>query len=303
MTLAAGTVLSHYTLLACTPIVLLAACGAQRAASGARSVHAHEGYELVWSDEFDAEGPPSPANWVHELGFVRNEEAQWYQPANARCEGGLLVIEARRERVENPQHDAASKDWRRSRAHAEYSSASIKTRGLHEWTFGRFEMRGRIDTRSGLWPAFWSVGTARGWPANGEFDVMESFRGLLLANAAWSTSTPGKAKWDDARTPIETLAREGGFADAAAWSNAFHVWRMDWDAASMRFYVDGRLLNEVDLTRTLNATPDGANPFHEPHHLILNLAIGGTSGGDPSKTEFPARFETDWVRLYQRAAR
>jgi arylsulfatase len=268
----------------------------------------YPGFTLVWADEFNTDGPPDPKNWTPEIGFVRNEEAQWYRPANAACRGGLLVIEARRERVPNPKYDMTATNWKFAREHAEYTSASVKTKGLHAWTYGRFEMRGRIDTRAGLWPAFWTVGAgsadrpARPWPACGEIDIMEYFRGTLLANAAWASGKPGVAAWDDSKAPLEDLAKQAGFTDAAAWSGAFHEWRMDWDEAAIRFFVDGRLLNEVDLTKTINGTPDAANPFREPHHIILNLAVGGTSGGNPDHTRFPARFEVDWVRVYQRVA-
>ena len=87
-----------------------------------------------------------------------------------------------------------------------------------------------------------------------------------------------------------------------AWSKAFHVWQFDWDEAKMEFRVDGRLLNTVDLTKTINATPDHANPLQEPQAFIVNLAIGGVSGGDPSSTPFPARFEVDWIRVWQPSA-
>ena len=60
-------------------------------------------------------------------------------------------------------------------------------------------------------------------------------------------------------------------------------------------------LNTIDLKETFNQDSEQANPFREPHYILLNLAIGGTNGGDPSKTEFPARFEADYVRVYQKA--
>jgi beta-glucanase (GH16 family) len=250
------------------------------------------GYTLAWADEFDGDGAPNPANWDYERGFVRNQELQWYQPENARVARGLLVIEARRERRPNPDYEPGSTDWKRSREFAEYTSASLTTRNRHSWRYGRFEMRGRIDTRAGLWPAFWTVGVSGPWPRNGEIDIMEFYRGLLLANVAWGSAAPGRAVWADTKTPIAS------FGDG--WTDAFHVWRMDWDAGRIRLFVDDRLLNDVDLTRTINEDGTGVNPFHQAHRLILNLAIGGTSGGDPSATTFPARFEVDYVRVYTR---
>jgi beta-glucanase (GH16 family) len=252
------------------------------------------GYTLVWADEFDKDGPPDPQNWNYEQGFVRNEELQLYRPENARCEGGMLVIEARREQVENPRYQEGAQDWRRNRPYAEYTSSCLITRGLNQWLYGRFEMRGRIDTRPGMWPAWWMLGTARPWPGGGEIDIMEYYEGLLLANVAWLGSGRRETRWDDLKKPL------GEFGDPA-WSNKFHVWRMDWDQDSIRLYVDNELLNTTDLSETVNGDSEGANPFHEPQYMLLNLAIGGKAGGDPSQTEFPGRFEVDYVRVYQRA--
>ena len=103
----------------------------------------YPGYELVWHDEFDVDGPPNPDNWsFEEGGFVRNREDQWYQADNAVCRDGYLVIEARRERRPNPNYDPDSDNWRENRLFAEYTSSLIHTRGKHEWTYGRFEIRG-----------------------------------------------------------------------------------------------------------------------------------------------------------------
>jgi beta-glucanase (GH16 family) len=249
-------------------------------------------YVLIWADEFNKDGRPDPNNWTYEHGFVRNEELQWYQPDNARCQGGMLIIECRRQRVENPRYEEGHQSWRRSRQCADYTSACLKTSGLHAWKFGRFEMRGRIDTRPGLWPAFWTLGSARGWPGCGEIDIMEYYRGILLANACWDGGG-GRPAWDDFKKPLE----EFGDPD---WSNKFHIWRMDWDEKVIQLYVDDLLLNTIELTKTVNQDGQGANPFHEPHYILLNLAIGGMQGGDPSQTQFPARFEVDYVRVYQK---
>lgn len=248
-------------------------------------------YHLVWSDEFDVDGVPNPANWGYERGFVRNEELQWYQPCNARCKNGLLVLEARHERVVNPRYVPDSPNWRRNREYAEYTSSSLNTGDKHQWLYGRFEMRGRIDVRSGMWPAFWTLGSARRWPGCGEIDIMEYYRGTLLANAVW-LGPRGRSQWDTCRRPIKD------FADVD-WPEKFHIWRMDWDPDFIRIYVDDELLNEVALDTTINNDHTRANPFHEPQDIILNLAVGGTQGGDPSKTGCPARFEVDYVRVYQ----
>jgi beta-glucanase (GH16 family) len=253
----------------------------------------YPGHALVWADEFNRSGDPDPRHWTYERGFVRNRELQWYKPENARVANGILTIEARRERVANPSFEPGSSDWKRNRQFAEYTSASLLTRGLHTWQYGRFEMRARIETRPGLWPAFWTLGVSGSWPHCGEIDIMEYYRGMLLANVAWGGAKRFEPLWADLRKSIDSF-------NDPAWSDTFHVWRMDWDERAIVLSVDGHRLNEVDLTRTVNQDGTGTNPFHQPHYLLINLAIGGTQGGDPSKTAFPARYEIDYVRVYQR---
>jgi beta-glucanase (GH16 family) len=252
-----------------------------------------DGYRLVWADEFDTDGRPDPKNWSYEQGFVRNEEAQWYRPENARCEGGSLVIEARRERVENPDYSPQSGDWKRGRQYAEYTSSSLLTRGLHGWVFGRFEMRARIDTRPGLWPAFWTLGVNGDWPHGGEIDIMEYYRGMLLANIAWGAEEKWHAVWDSYSKPLSSLADP-------EWPAKFHVWRMDWDSSAIRLYLDDTLMNAANLSSTINRDAEGKNPFMQAQYIIVNLAVGGNSGGDPSHTIFPAKYEIDYIRVYQK---
>lgn len=250
-------------------------------------------WKLVWFDEFDKNGAPDPKKWKFENGFVRNQELQWYQPQNARCEKGVLIIEGKREQRPNPNFEMGSGDWKKNRKFVEYTSTSLTTGGLHSWQYGRFEMRAKIDTRSGIWPAFWTVGVDGEWPSNGEIDIMEFYRGKLLANVAWGTNRRWTAKWDSATRPISELGN-------AHWADKFHVWRMDWDADTIKLYVDDTLLNSTDLKDTINGDGSGKNPFHQPHSIILNLAIGGQNGGDPASTVFPSRFAVDYVRVYQK---
>jgi beta-glucanase (GH16 family) len=252
------------------------------------------GYKLAWSDEFKLDGAPDPKNWAFERGFVRNDELQFYRPQNARCEDGKLIIEARRETVKNPDYDPNSFRRRQQRETAEYTSSSLTTRGLHEWTYGRFEMRGRIPTDAGLWPAFWTVGSARRWPVGGEIDIMEYYRGMMKFNVAWAGFNRRGAIWNSKVKRLDELP--------ADWSTQFHTWRMDWDDREIKLFLDDELVSKVDLKETANANLPGGSAFHNPQFILLNLAIGGTEGGDPAKTKFPARLEVDYVRVFQQVA-
>ena len=255
-----------------------------------------EGYELVWSDEFDLDGRPDPSKWTFENGFRRNGELQWYQPENAFVEDGRLVIEARRERKPNPSYE--SKDlppefrWRKT---IEVTSASVMTKGLHAWTYGRFEVRAKIKAEDGLWPAIWTLGVEGRWPANGEIDIMEYYQDSILANFAWAANHPRQAHWQARKVPLTTLT------SATDWDEHFHTWVMEWEKDEITLWLDGQMLNRVDLNKVRNhPKADIPRPFDQPHYLLLNLAVGGTKGGSVQQTEFPSRYEIDYVRVYQR---
>lgn len=277
--------MKHAILASVTFPLLLATCLA-----GSKSTN---DYRLVWSDDFETDGKPNSANWTYERGFVRNHELQWYQPENAVCKGGQLIIEGRKERKPNPEFQKDAKDWNTNREFVDYTSACLTTKSLHSWQYGKFEVKARIKVQSGLWPGIWFLGVNGEWPSCGEIDLMESYGGNILANACWGTEVRGMAKWASTRTPVVSLGDP-------QWDEQFHVWRMDWDRDSIKLYVDDKLLNTVDVTKMLNPTDRGPeNPFRQPHYLLLNLAIGGDSGGDPTHTPFPTRYEIEYVRVYQ----
>ncbi|QRR03452.1 glycoside hydrolase family 16 protein [Dyadobacter sandarakinus] len=251
-------------------------------------------WKLVWADEFTQEGAPDAQTWNFEQGFVRNHEAQWYQPANATCKDGFLIIEARKERVSNPAYKPGSENWKEKQEFAEYTSASITTRNKKTWQYGRFEMRARINTQPGMWPAFWTLGEKGEWPDNGEIDIMEYYRGDLLANLAWGSGERFKPIWNSVKKPVKEF-------DDPQWADKFHIWRMDWDEQFVRLYVDDQLLTSQEIDKAANVKNKSVQPFRQPHYMVLNLAIGGDNGGDPAGTQFPARFEVDYVRVYEKA--
>jgi beta-glucanase (GH16 family) len=231
------------------------------------------GWRLVWSEEFNYSGTPDPSNWGYESGYVRNNETQYYQQANASCDGTQLVIEARR-------NDNGYS----------YTSSSLVTHNKHQWTYGRFEMRGKIPCVTGSWPAWWAVGIgANGsWPQCGEIDMMEYYRNMLLANVCYQNAS-GSQVWDSSTKQISTLG--------SGWADNYHTWVMEWDENTIDLYCDDALLNTFNVN---DATVGSYNPFRTSIWMFVNLAIGGNNGGDPSGTAFPLRYYVDYIRVYQK---
>lgn len=251
----------------------------------AQSTQTLDGRELklVWHDEFEGEGHIDRSKWGFEHGYVRNKEYQWYQDGNASLHDGCLVIEARYD----------------STAEHRITSSSVNTRRSYSFLYGRLEVRARIPAVIGSWPAIWLLGNKYEWPSNGEIDVMEFYHieGVphILANAAWGNDRRWGAVWNSKKIPFRHFT-----AKDPNWAEQFHTWRMDWTEKYLRIYLDGELLNDIDLSTTVNGRLGGdENPFHLPQYILLNLAIGGINGGEPILSDFPLKYEIDYVRVYQ----
>jgi beta-glucanase (GH16 family) len=255
-------------------------------------------YELVWSDEFNGTGRPNAKDWTFEKGFVRGNELQWYQINNATQIDGNLVIEARKEDPQdtrlNPNYTGGN--WPNNVYYINYTSSSIKTAQKQSWLYGRFEIRAKVTNLLGTWPAIWTVGESCDWPSGGEIDIMENYTGGILGNFAWGTNNPYSPRWDGVKMPVSEFIRKD-----PDWVSKFHIWTLDWDENRMSIYVDGDFINDVDLNMTINgaASCPGENPFRKKQSLLLNLAIGGNSGGSIANLKFPTQYLVDYVRVYQ----
>ena len=263
---------------------------------------AQNDWKLVWSDEFNTDGLLDSKVWNYEEGFKRNHETQWYQKANAYCKDGNLVIEARKEKKprRNPGFRKNSSRWPENIEKIQYTSASVNTAEKKEFLYGRVEVRAKIPTAGGAWPAIWLLGRGMDWPSNGEIDMMEYYRkqGVphILANACWGTDKPWTAKWNSRAIPFTHFTDRD-----AQWADKFHVWRMDWDEQSIRLYLDDELLNEIRQDEAVNGKlGNGEQPFKKPQYLLLNLALGGDNGGEIDDSALPMKYFIDYVRVYQK---
>jgi beta-glucanase (GH16 family) len=231
----------------------------------------------VFSDEFEQAGALDPARWGYEVGYVRNDEKQYYtsRSENVRAENGALVIEARREAYQGYA----------------YTSASVNTRRRFEFQYGRVEVRAKLPTGRGTWPAIWMLGTSIdqvGWPACGEIDVME--------NVGFEPTKIYGTVHTAAYNHVAGTAKGGSVTVASPWES-FHVYAMEWHPDRIDVFVDDARY----FTFRNEGTGSRAWPFDKPHYLLVNLAIGGAWGGQKGVDEalFPHRYLVDYVRVYQ----
>ena len=235
-------------------------------------------WRLIWGDDFDRDGAPDPAKWGYERGLVRNKEAQFYtadRRENARVEGGQLVITARHE------------PW----SGASYTSASVVSRGKFSFCYGKLEVRAKIPGGRGTWPAFWLLGDNRtqvGWPRCGEIDLMENV-GFDPAKLHFSVHT---GAFNHVKKTQKT-----SIIEVPRVQDDFHIYGLLWTKERLEFFFDGRKVGEF--------VNDGQGPDHWPFdapcYLLMNLAIGGSWGGQKGIDDaiFPAEYRIDYVRVWQ----
>ena len=233
----------------------------------------------VWSDEFDYTGKPNASKWGYDIGGSGwgNNEAQYYTDSenNAKVDNGKLTITAIKEPFGGKN----------------YTSARLVTKQKGDWLYGRVEVRAKLPSGKGTWPAIWMLPTdwAYGnWPASGEIDIMEHV-GYDPNKVLFTIHTK------DYNHNIGT--QKGGSLVIPTAMTEFHKYRVDWTPYAVRGYFDDQLV----FTFVNEGKGSAAWPFDKKFHLLINLAVGGNWGGAQGidDTIFPAVYEIDYVRVYK----
>jgi beta-glucanase (GH16 family) len=229
--------------------------------------------KLFWSDEFDKDGAPDPTKWGYDIGTGDNgwgnAELEYYtdRSKNAIVEGGVLKINALKESYNG----------------SAYTSARLVSKDKFAFTYGKVEIRAKLPSGAGTWPATWMLGSNAatvGWPGCGEIDIMEHLgrtENTIYGTLHYPGHSGGSA---DGHTTVITDA-----------TKAFHIYTLEWSAAAVKIYADGVLYHT-----TINSS---SLPFNHDFFFILNMAIGGNFGGavDPAFTS--GTMEVDYIRVYK----
>ncbi|MEN7343228.1 MAG: family 16 glycosylhydrolase [Pseudomonadota bacterium] len=257
-------------------------------------------WKLVWQDEFDYEGQPNPEKWSHNLWPAKkvNDEDQTYTDRleNVRVEDGHLVIEARREALND----------------ADYTSGRIHTAGKGDFLYGRFEIKAKVPRGQGTWPAIWMLpsdpfkyattcepgedwqgsATCDAWPNSGEIDILEHV-GYQMGHVHGTVHNRAYywVNWEQ---------RKGRIIDDTV-DEEFHVYALEWSEDRIDIFVDDALY----FTYMNEGTGWEAWPYDHEFHLIINIAMGGVwgrAGGPTDDAALPQKLYVDYVRVYQRGS-
>ena len=241
-----------------------------------------EQYILYWNDEFNGEILNSKF-WNIEImpSGANNNELQSYteNENNIYIYDGYLHIRAVKDSPFDPNQP-------------KYKSGRINTKGKVEISRGQIEVRAKLPTGTGTWPAIWMLGSdieSKGWPACGEIDIMEhvghdpnwvffSIHNKQLYGDVGGTDQQGMYYLND-------------------MEDEFHIYKIKWDDNEIQGLVDDYLYFNYQRS---NSNISNEWPYNAPFFLILNLAIGGDWGGQQGidNSIFPASFIIDYVRMF-----
>ena len=280
------------SILALSMLVPLASCGKKAEETGAAKTEtpAIEGYNLLWSDEFDGSGEMDLTKWnyePHEPGWTNNELQEYTTSTdNVFLRDGNLVLKALKTEKDGVTH---------------YTSGKVTGQNKTDFQYGKVVVSAKVPEGQGLWPAIWMMPKDESyygqWPKCGEIDIMESLG--HDTTVSYSTIHYGEPHGEQQGT----ITKEGD----ESFSAKFHEYSVEWEPGEMRFYTDGELvLTCNDWFTAVEGEDDKPYPapFDQPFFVQMNLAVGGNWPGNPDETtNFDnAEFLIDYVRVYQKDA-
>ncbi len=241
---------------------------------------------LVWSDEFDGNGAINSNKWFHQTQLIAgnswaNNEVQHYtnRTDNSYVSGGTLKLVAKKESFTDQGHTK------------QYTSARLNSK--FAFKYGRVEVRAKLPSVAGTWPAIWMLGKnineaggfwynegfGTNWPACGEIDIMEPNIAKTEILGTWHWNNGSGYQMNSAYVNKSN----------AETSQNFHNYILEWSPSEMKIYIDNTSINQMTTV----------NPFNEEFYILFNIAMGGSLGGTIDSNFTEDTMEIDYIRVYQ----
>ncbi|MDP6969522.1 MAG: family 16 glycosylhydrolase [Gammaproteobacteria bacterium] len=245
-----------------------------------------EGFALAFTDTFDNVGSqPDTTNWTFDLGNDGwgNNEVQDYQ---SDANDAVIVDVDPTEGVNGALRITAQN------SSGTITSARVKSQIDDLAPYGYYEIRARLPSEQGAWPAIWLLGQngRAAWPAEGEIDIVE-----------WSSAYADEAAGNEIISALHFTDHHAGsgISTTETISSAvdeWHTYQLWWTPDSIRVGIDGD--SHLVYEKPANATDDSW-PFDDSMDLIMNIAIGGTLGGSVPSEDFVYAMDIDYVKVYR----
>ncbi len=235
-----------------------------------------EEWELAWCDDFNGNRLDT-AVW----GYMKRgkDPSRKYHSSNPLCydfRDGKIVIKG----IRNPERDTDT---------ASYLTGAITTEGKLSFKPGRIEIRAKLGSAKGAWPAFWMLPYPpdRNWPGGGELDIMEH---LNYDEFAYQTVHSKYTKSDRDAKPQR-------FVKSRIDKDDFNVYRIDFLPDRIDFYTNG--IRTLSYPKVDSLLSKGQFPFDHDWFLMLDMQLGGRWVGRLDPNDLPVEMEIDWVKYYR----
>lgn len=260
------------------------------------------GYSVVWEDEFNVND--FSQYWFENWGGGGNGEVQYY------CANGVHTDGTRTAEIsDGTLKITAHKVNRFSVDGTRYDYISARLNTYECWQYGYIEMKAKMPTVAGCWPAFWMLPDYNVYPAyvretnqggagaGGEIDILE-----YLPNDGDISYFSAHSYNVTAEAGNNTVYSNGGSYCQSTLLNhpeEWHTYGMLWTEDEIIGYLDGQPYFYAEDGTGLNVAVNPDWGFDKPYYIKINLALGGGWGGtiDPNFTS--ATFEIDYIRVYQ----
>ena len=234
------------------------------------------GWNVNWFDEFDGTSINTTLWDVINTTNTTNNSLQAYLPSQVTVSGGNLVITATDQPFGGLPYRSGQVISRASRRH------------------GKWEVRAKLPTSQGQWPAIWLLPDAgvNPWPSQGEIDIMENRGNEPFKTSSafhYGTNPPFNHNFVYAEHEAQVAGTANNF------HNDFHTYGVEWSSDVLRFFVDGvnyYNVHDADVGGFLSSQTAGME-------TVINNAIGGNFLPNPdASTVWPQEMLIDYVHMY-----
>ena len=235
-------------------------------------------WQLVWEDNFDRDDIFATNIWSK---ISRNEKIDWRNtmsddPSLYDIKEGNLIL-----------YGKMNTDLKADPS--EYITGGVYTIDKRYFETGRVEVRCKLESTQGAWPAIWMLPKEGKWPTGGEIDIMEH---LNYDDFVYQTLHTSYTKKVSKQNP-----KSGSTAKINP--NDYNVYAVEWDAESVRLYVNG--VQTLSYPYLKDQQDKGQYPFVRPYYLLIDMQLGGNWVGAVKPFDKPVAMYIDWIRYYQLA--
>jgi beta-glucanase (GH16 family) len=170
-----------------------------------------------------------------------------------------------------------------------YLTGGIYTKDKVGFSNGRLEIRAKLGSAKGAWPAFWMLPFDNsGWPRGGEIDIMERLNSDDFAQqTVHSIYTHNLKMKDPPQSEIGKISND----DYNIYAVELHEDRLD-------FFINNKFTFTYPRIETDN---EEQFPFNREYYLLLDMQLGGSWVGDINPDDLPVEMWIDWVRFYKKS--